>query len=105
VQFSQKCIIKSFTVISHNSITSLVLVTEIDCDLSEIKIEFRLQMPRQSHVFDHRSAHVRCVGDKAETGQVFRHTHMNSKNRLLISSYLSFQVKHRGSYWTGFCEI
>ena len=78
----------SLTIITHNSITSLVLVTQIDCDLSEIKIELRLQMPRQSHMFDHRSVHVRRVVDKAKTGQVFRHIHINHKKRLLISSYV-----------------
>jgi len=88
----------SFTIISHNSITSLVLITENDFDFSEIKIEFRLQMPQHSHMFDHRSVHVRCVVDRAETGQVFRHTHVNLKNRLLISSYLSFQMNHCGLY-------
>jgi len=65
----------SLTIISHNNITSLVLITEIAFDLSEIKIEFRPQIPWQSHMCDHRSVHMRCVVDKAETGQVFRHPH------------------------------
>jgi hypothetical protein len=95
----------SVTITSHNSFTSLVLMTEIYCDFSGIKIELKLQMPRHSRMSDCRAVHVRRVVDKAETGQVFRHTHIYRKNWLLISSYLSFQVNHRGFYWTDFCEI